>query len=98
VIHHLSDAPRTTREEAERWLLGYLDEGAHETAFGIVQGLTRAVRADCTDAGSRMEEYAGELVDRAADWWQATAVASRGTTEDALVRRFGEVAVGLAAR
>lgn len=75
-----------TKGQRRAWVHGFVEEGEgyEVTAFGVIQGLTRAARdtMNPTEAVA-MEMLSGELVNKDADWWaRETKYLSTMTDED----------------
>ncbi|MEQ8822622.1 MAG: DUF932 domain-containing protein [Sumerlaeia bacterium] len=68
---------RLTQAERRAWVEGWLEEGRDETAFGLIQGLTRSARHEKSGSGAQLERMAGDLCGwSGTKWHRAEAAAS----------------------
>ena len=82
-----------TQNLRRAWVDGWVEEGAEDTsAFGLLQGLTRAAR-DCRDSTNALslETLAGELFDKDQTFWSFEREnAERRVTDEEMIRVLSE--------
>ncbi len=98
VIAFLSRKNRLPRNAAAAWMAGYREEsvaseGTANTAFGVVQGLARAARAQRSDARHQTERLAGELLGTARQdlghEWERNVTRARDLEREEVVQYIG---------